>query len=78
MHHFAELINRDWCGQRYHNSEEEYKEFEENHQYGIIKPLNLCGGEGIKKFELSKIGGYKYCKKNKCLIEEEIIQHDIN
>lgn len=59
-------------------SEEEYKEFEENHQYGIIKPLNLCGGEGIRKFESSKIGGYKYCKKNKCLIEEEFIQHDIN
>ena len=33
------------------------KEFEENHQYGIIKPLNLCGGEVIRKIELSKMWG---------------------
>ena len=57
LYHFAELINRDWCGQICHNSEEEYKEFEENHQYEIIKPLNLCGGEGIRKIELSKMWG---------------------
>lgn len=77
LHHFADLIDRDWCGQKYNNSEEEYNEFEKKHKFGIVKPLDLCGGEGIKRIEINKIGGvYKYCKENKCLIEEEIIQHD--
>lgn len=78
LHHFSVLIDRDWCGQRYNNTPMDYAEFERKHAFAIVKPLNLCGGEGIKVINLKTLpgGGYKFCKDNDYIIEELIEQDD--
>lgn len=57
LHHFSEFIDRDWCGQRYNNTLADYEKFENKHSFAIIKPLDLCGGEGIKIVNLQNLQG---------------------
>ena len=78
LHHFSEFIDRDWCGQRYNNTLADYEKFENKHSFAIIKPLDLCGGEGIKIVNLQNLqgGGYIFCKKNGYLMVELIEQDE--
>ena len=53
---FSEYMKRDWCGQNYHNTQEEYQKFAEQHEYGIVKPLDDCGGHGVRIISTQIIG----------------------
>lgn len=79
--HFAPFINREWCGQQYHNSEKEYELFEQNHKVAIVKPIGAMGGSGVHIVNIPSIRKegntlYQYCKENQMLIEEIIRQHE--
>ena len=59
LNHFDKVIEREWCGIKYHSSLEEYESFVKKHEKAIFKPLSLCGGKGIQILKLSEIrGGY--------------------
>ena len=63
----GELVRRDWCGQVSHNTEKDYEDFASKHSRGILKPLDKCGGEGIRIVDTDsgKLGCslYEFCKK---------------
>lgn len=75
---FKDYINRDWCDQTYHNTEEEYQAFSKKHPRAIVKPLALSGGKGIEIVDTASPDGvsslYEYCKANNLMVEELIIQ----
>lgn len=77
---FRKYVHRDWCGYFCKNTKEDYKLFAEKHQKAIVKPLDSNGGHGIHIVdidELKKVGGIEYyCKNNKFILEELIIQHE--
>ena len=78
---FAPFINREWCGQQYHNSEKEYELFEQKHDEAIVKPIGAMGGSGVHIVNISALRKndkilYQYCKENKMLVEEIIRQHE--
>jgi len=75
---FGPYIGRDWCGQKYNNTREEYETFLSKNPKFILKPLNGSGGHGIKLETCDSVpeGVYEYCKKHNACIEELIIQHD--
>lgn len=79
--HFAEYIQRDWCGVKYNNTGEDFKAFYERHERGILKPLYGLGGHGIELVTLkekfaSPEAMRAYCLKNNLLAEELIVQHE--
>lgn len=76
---FSEFVKRDWCGQEYHNTKDDYSIFTRKHDKCIVKPLDRSGGHGIKIVSSNNIDGqdlYNYCMKNKLMAEELIEQHD--
>ena len=79
---FSDLVGRDWCGQKHHNSEVDYENFRRKHSKCIVKPLSGCGGHGVRIIETDKpeMGGgkfRKFCKDSNCIVEELIEQHEI-
>lgn len=77
---FSDYINRDWCGPSYHQAKD-FLNFQKKHEKAILKPLDDCGGHGVRIInlrnpEFSEGGLQKYCIKNHCLIEELITQHE--
>lgn len=79
LHLFAQYIGRDWCGQKYNNTREEYEMFLHKNPKFMLKPLNGSGGHGIQLASRDSIGGggvFEYCKKQNACIEELIVQHD--
>ena len=78
---FSEFMKRDWCGQNYQNTLEQYQQFSEKHTQGIVKPLENCGGHGVRIISTQEAGEgevslYEFCKSQHLLIEELIIQHE--
>ena len=71
--HFDRWINRDWCGQQFHNSQEEYNAFEKKHDRFIVKPLKALGGHGVEILDTAKLCEwgytlYQYCKEHDLLV----------
>lgn len=76
---FQEFISRDWCGQAFNNTREEYETFAARHSQAIVKPLSSCGGHGIRVINTAQPCGekslYDFCVENNYLVEELIEQH---
>lgn len=69
---FKDFVRRDWIFAP-DNSIEEIKFFIENHNKMIVKPNNLSSGRGIHV--LNENDNPEDLIKNKCLIEEFVVQH---
>lgn len=54
---FHDYIGRDWCGQKYRNSRQEYEDFILKHNQCILKPLEGSGGHGVEIISPNKVPG---------------------
>lgn len=76
---YSNYMDRLWCGLKYKNTLEEYQNFLAQNDKCIIKPLESCGGHGIRIINLK---GYTaeqlkdICHREQAIIEELIPQHD--
>lgn len=76
---FNDYVKRDWVGQNYHNTYEEFYKFCRRHHRGITKPLDGSCGEGIYLVELDTENVeelyYRFRRENR-IMEEVIVQHE--
>ena len=81
LHVFSDYIERDWCGIRYNNADENFNSFYEKHKLGVIKPPCGHGGAGVEIINIREkfsngLQLKKYCNSHGFLIEEIIPQHE--
>lgn len=78
--YYASFMKRDWCGQKYHCSKDEYNEFCKKHKKAIIKNASGSCGIGVKIVSTSEedLGKtfYDFCAERNVLAEELILQHE--
>ncbi len=76
---YAEFVNRDWVGQKYHSTREEYDAFFRKHTRFIVKPLDGMAGHGVRLVEAKDFADADafcdFMKKNRMLAEEVVIQN---
>ena len=79
LHYFSDFIQRDWCGQRYHNTESDFLKFANAHEKAIVKPPEGFGGVGVHIIDTCRDNPgwlFQYCKDNHLMVEALIEQNE--